>query len=46
MAVLRGAVLHLIGGETGGAIVDGVPFAYHPDLYPVGKIRPVAEKGQ
>jgi N-acetylneuraminic acid mutarotase len=46
MAVLRGAVLHLIGGETGGAVVDGEPFAHHPDLYLVGKIRPVAGKGQ
>ena len=38
MAVLNGDVLHLIGGETGGAVVNGEPFAHHPDLYIVGKI--------
>jgi N-acetylneuraminic acid mutarotase len=39
MAVLRGDVLHLIGGETGGAVINGEPFAHHPDLYLVGKIQ-------
>jgi N-acetylneuraminic acid mutarotase len=42
MAVLRGEVLHLVGGETGGAVIDGVPFAHHPDLYLIGKIRQIA----
>src|SRR5262249_2539864 len=37
---------HLIGGETGGAIVDGEPFAHHHDLYLIGKISPVAAKGE
>jgi N-acetylneuraminic acid mutarotase len=41
MAVLRGDVLHLIGGETGGCVVDGEPFAHHPDLYLTGKLRQV-----
>lgn len=44
MAVLRGDVLHLIGGETGGAVIEGEPFAHHPDLYLTGKIRQVAGK--
>ena len=44
MAVLRDDVLHLIGGETGGAVIDGVPFAHHPDLYLIGRIRVVAGK--
>jgi N-acetylneuraminate epimerase len=44
MAVLRGDVLHLVGGETGGAVIHGEPFAHHPDLYLMGKIRQVAGK--
>jgi N-acetylneuraminic acid mutarotase len=39
MAVLAGDTLHLIGGETGGSIIDGEPFGHHPDLYLAGRLR-------
>jgi len=38
MAVLRGDILHLIGGETGGATIDGEAYGHHPDLYLIGKL--------
>lgn len=39
MAVVAGDTLHLIGGETGGSIVEGEPFGHHPDLYLTGQLR-------
>jgi hypothetical protein len=39
MAVLRGDTLHLLGGETGGAVIDGEAYGHHPDLYLIGKLR-------
>ncbi len=42
-AVLRGDVLHLIGGETGGCVIDGEPYAHHPDLYLTGKLSKAPE---
>ena len=39
MAVLSGDTLHLIGGETGGSVIEGEPFGHHPDLYLKGQIR-------
>jgi N-acetylneuraminic acid mutarotase len=39
MTVVAGDSIHLIGGETGGATIDGEPFGHHPDLYLVGTIR-------
>jgi N-acetylneuraminic acid mutarotase len=39
MTVVAGDRIHLIGGETGGATIDGEPFGHHPDLYLVGTIR-------
>jgi N-acetylneuraminic acid mutarotase len=38
MAVVRGDELHLIGGETAGSVIDGEPYAHHPDLYLIGKL--------
>lgn len=39
MTVVAGDRVHLIGGETGGAVIDGEAFGHHPDLYLVGTIR-------
>jgi len=39
MAVVAEDTLHLIGGETGGAAVEGELFGHHPDLYLTGRIR-------
>jgi N-acetylneuraminic acid mutarotase len=45
MAVVRGDELHLIGGETGGSVIDGEAYAHHPDLYLVGKLSIAAKRG-
>jgi hypothetical protein len=42
LIVAAGDRVHLIGGETFGAVVEGEPFAHHPDLYLVGTIRAIA----
>lgn len=39
MAVLAGDTLHLIGGETGGSVVEGEKFGHHPDLYLTGQLQ-------
>jgi N-acetylneuraminic acid mutarotase len=39
MAVLEGSTLYLIGGETGGSIIEGEHFGHHPDLFLVGSIE-------
>lgn len=39
MAVLAGDTLHLIGGETGGSVIEGEQFGHHSDLYLVGRIQ-------
>jgi hypothetical protein len=39
MTVLAGDQLHLLGGETGGSVVEGQPYGHHPDLYLVGKLQ-------
>jgi N-acetylneuraminic acid mutarotase len=39
MAVVRGNRLFLIGGETGGATIDGEVYGHHPDLCLIGTIR-------
>ncbi len=39
MAVVRGDEVFLIGGETGGAVVEGEPYGHHPDLLLVGRIK-------
>lgn len=38
MAVLQGSTLHLIGGETGGAEVEGEAYGHHPELYLRGEV--------
>lgn len=42
MIVTAGNRIHLLGGETFGAVIEGEPFAHHPDLYLVGTIRAIA----
>ncbi len=44
MAVIHGDELHLIGGETGGAVIEGEPYAHHPDLYLIGKLSETANR--
>jgi hypothetical protein len=41
MTVVQGNRIHMIGGETGGATIEGEPFGHHPDLYLVGTIREI-----
>jgi hypothetical protein len=43
MAVVVGDNLHLLGGETGGCVVEGESYAHHPDLHLIGKLRVVGE---
>lgn len=38
MAVLRGDQLFLIGGETGGATIEGEYYGFHPELFLTGNI--------
>jgi N-acetylneuraminic acid mutarotase len=38
MEVVRGNEVHLLGGETGGAVIEGERFGHHPDLYLAGHI--------
>ncbi len=42
LIVTAGDHIHLLGGETFGAVIEGEPFAHHPDLYLVGTIRAIA----
>ncbi|MCE5249452.1 hypothetical protein LLG96_04445 [bacterium] len=46
MVVLYGDRLHLIGGETGGATVEGEYYGHHPDLYLTGSITPIIAEQQ
>lgn len=39
MTVVEGDKAYLIGGEIGGAVVEGERYAHHPDLLLVGTIR-------
>lgn len=39
MTVITGNHIHLLGGETGGASLEGKHYPKHPDLYLVGKIE-------
>ena len=36
--ILHGGRLYLIGGETGGAVIDGEHFGHHPDLLLIGEM--------
>ncbi len=42
MSVVRGEWIYLIGGETGGGIVDGEYYGHHPELFLKGHIKTVA----
>jgi N-acetylneuraminic acid mutarotase len=39
MTVVHGDEIFLIGGETGGSVVEGEPYGHHPDLLLRGRIR-------
>ena len=39
MTVVRGNEIYLIGGETGGGMVDGEYYGHHPDLCLIGTVR-------
>lgn len=39
MTVVRGRKIYLIGGETGGGVVDGEYYGHHPDLLLIGTIE-------
>jgi N-acetylneuraminic acid mutarotase len=41
MTVVYGDKVFLIGGETGGGVVEGEEYGHHPDLCLVGTIREV-----
>lgn len=41
MTVIRGDRIYLIGGETGGCVIEGDPYAHHPDLLLVGTLEEV-----
>jgi hypothetical protein len=38
MTVVRGDEIFLLGGETGGGIVEGEYYGHHPDLFLKGFI--------
>jgi N-acetylneuraminic acid mutarotase len=38
MSVVRGDRIYLLGGETGGGVVDGEYYGHHPDLLLIGRI--------
>lgn len=44
MTVVRNDVIYMLGGETGGGEVLGEYFGHHPDLFLIGRIRPVARQ--
>jgi N-acetylneuraminic acid mutarotase len=41
MAVVREDEVFLIGGETGGATIDGEAYGHHPDLFLRGRIEEI-----
>jgi N-acetylneuraminic acid mutarotase len=43
LTVVEGDKIHLLGGETGGATIEGEAFGHHPDLYLVGTIREIQQ---
>ena len=38
MTVVREDRIYLIGGETGGGVVEGEYYGHHPDLLLIGRI--------
>jgi N-acetylneuraminic acid mutarotase len=43
MTVVQGDKIYLVGGETGGCVIDGELFGHHPDLFLTGTIQVVPE---
>ena len=43
MTVMYGDQVFLLGGETGGAVVEGEVFGHHPDICLIGTIRETAQ---
>ena len=43
MTVVRDNRIYLIGGETGGGVVDGEYFGHHPDLLLIGTITAIGD---
>lgn len=41
MTVVRDDRIYLLGGETGGGVIDGEYYGHHPDLLLIGTIRAV-----
>ncbi|HOZ49589.1 MAG TPA: kelch repeat-containing protein [Candidatus Hydrogenedentes bacterium] len=39
MTIVHGDTIYMIGGETGGGIVEGVFYGHHPELFLKGRIR-------
>ncbi|MFN0052504.1 MAG: hypothetical protein ACKV0T_09940 [Planctomycetales bacterium] len=39
MSAIREDRLYLLGGETGGGVVDGEYYGHHPDLFLIGTLR-------
>jgi hypothetical protein len=45
MTVVHGDEILLIGGETGGSVVEGEAYGHHPDLLLRGRIRVLKNGG-
>jgi hypothetical protein len=41
ITVVDDSRIYLIGGETGGSVIEGEPFGHHPDLLLVGSIAEI-----
>jgi hypothetical protein len=39
ITAVHDALVYLVGGETGGAVIEGEHFGHHPDLFLVGSIE-------
>ena len=44
MTVVHGERIYLIGGETGGGVIDGEYYGHHPDLLLTGTIEEVSHQ--
>ena len=43
MTVVRGDRIYLLGGETGGGVVEGEFYGHHPDLLLIGKLEAIQQ---
>ena len=41
MTVVRGDQIYMLGGETGGGVVEGEFYGHHPDLLLIGKMQAI-----